>query len=106
MDMSKLTQKSPEALAEAQNQAISLGHQEVSGAHLLLVLLKQDGLVSRLFQKMDVPVDALTSAVEKGLAERPKVSGPGFEAGKIYISQSLSKALVSAEQQAKRMKDE
>ena len=62
MDMNKLTQKSQEALAEAQSQAISLGHQEVSGAHLLLVLLKQDGLVPRLFQKMDVPVDALTSA--------------------------------------------
>jgi len=107
MDMNKLTQKSQEALALAQNKSISLGHQEVSAEHLLVALLEQDaGLVPRLFEKMDVPVEAVRGALEKELQRRPKVSGPGFEAGKIYISQPLSQALVAAEQEAKRLNDE
>ena len=55
---------------------------------------------------MDVPVEAVRGALKKELQRRPKVSGPGFEAGKIYISQSLSQALVAAEQEASRLNDE
>ncbi|MHC4854404.1 MAG: Clp protease N-terminal domain-containing protein, partial [Planctomycetota bacterium] len=107
MDMNRLTQRSQEALAQAQSKAIALGHQEVSGEHLLAALLEQDdGLVPRLFEKMDVPVEAVRGALENELHKRPKVSGPGFEAGKIYISQPLSRALVTAEQEAKRLNDE
>ncbi len=107
MDTNKLTQKSQEALATAQNDAISRGHQEVGPEHLLLALLQQEGgLLPRLFQKMDVPVEAVQGALDKELQRRPKVSGPGFEAGKIYISQALSRALVTAEQEAKRLQDE
>jgi ATP-dependent Clp protease ATP-binding subunit ClpB len=53
-----------------------------------------------------VPVEAVRGALENELHKRPKVSGPGFEAGKIYISQPLSRALVTAEQEAKRLNDE
>ncbi|MDD2854745.1 MAG: ATP-dependent chaperone ClpB, partial [Desulfuromonadaceae bacterium] len=35
-----------------------------------------------------------------------RVSGPGAEAGKIYVSQRLSRILVAAENEAKRLKDE
>ena len=106
MDMNKLTQKSQEALAEAQSKSIALGHQEVSAELLLLALLEQeDGLVPRLFEKMDVPTAALRDALDQELRKRPKVSGPGVEAGKIYISQPLSKALVAAEQEAKLLND-
>ncbi|CAD7774714.1 MAG: hypothetical protein KIIPBIDF_00606 [Candidatus Methanoperedenaceae archaeon GB50] len=36
MDISRFTQKTQEALAEAQNIAVSYGHQEVDNEHLLL----------------------------------------------------------------------
>ena len=36
MDISRFTQKTQEALAEAQNVAVRYGHQEVDGEHLLL----------------------------------------------------------------------
>ncbi len=106
MDMNKLTQKSQEALANAQSKAVVFGHQEVDGEHLMLALLEQsDGLVPGLIRRMDKSVDALEKALTAELQKRPKVSGPGFEAGKIYISAKLSKALVEAENQAKRMQD-
>ncbi|MBO8154098.1 ATP-dependent chaperone ClpB [Thermovirga sp.] len=107
MDMNRLTQKSQEALADAQKEAIQRGHREVDNEHLLLALLKQEnGLIPKLMTKMDVPVDALVAAVEKELARRPSVAGASVEAGKIYISNRLGAVLIAAEEKAKKLKDE
>ena len=107
MDLNRLTQKSQEALSEAQSRAVSMGHTETDGEHLLLALLEQaDGLVPRLLRKMDVPIEDLMGALKAELEKRPSVSGPGVEPGKIYISQRLSSLLVAAEKEARRLKDE
>ncbi len=107
MDFNKLTQKSQEAVTEAQNKAVSFGHVEVDGEHLLWALLDQpDGLVSRLLQRMDIRPEMVKKEVTAELDRIPRVSGPGAEAGKIYVSQRLSRILVAAEKEAKRLKDE
>ncbi len=107
MDLNRLTQKSQEALGEAQNKAVEFGHVEVDSLHLLLALLEQtEGLIPRLLRRMDVQVDALIHAVEQELHNRPHVSGPGAEPGKIFVSQQVSKLMVSAEREARRLKDE
>jgi len=49
MDMNRLTQKSQEALHDAQTKALRFGHTEIDVEHLLLALIEQpDGLVPRL----------------------------------------------------------
>jgi ATP-dependent Clp protease ATP-binding subunit ClpB len=49
MDLNKLTQKSQEALQEAQSTVTRHGHTEVDGEHLLAALLDQpEGLAPRL----------------------------------------------------------
>ena len=107
MDINKLTQKSQEALQEAQTKALRYGHTEMDGEHLLLSLLEQhDGLIPRIFAKMDVPLNEFKMEIERDLERRPKVSGPGMEAGKIYITNRLNKILINAEDEAKRLKDE
>jgi len=107
MDPNRLTQKSQEALANAQSLAVRLGHPEVDGEHLLAALLEQEGgLVPRLLAKMDAPLAALRADVERDLERRPRVSGGAGEAGKIYVTQRLQQALVAAEDEAKRLKDE
>lgn len=107
MDPNKLTQKSQEALQQAQNNALRYGHPEVDGEHLLLALLEQpEGLVPRVFNRMDVPVESLKAEVTNELEKRPSVSGPGAEAGKIYVTQRLNRLLLKAEEEAKRLKDE
>ena len=59
MDFNKLTQKSQQAVQRAQEVAVRYGHQELDGEHLLLALVDEpEGLVPRLFQKMDVAVDS------------------------------------------------
>ena len=107
MDINKFTTKSQEALQAAETKAIRFGHIEVDGEHLLLAMLEQpDGLASRLFQKMDVPVDRMRERLEDELNRKPRVSGPGVERGKIYITNRLNRLLSDAEEQAKRLKDE
>jgi len=107
MDFNRLTQKSQEAFAEAQNKAVTHGHVEVDGEHLLWALLmQQDGLVPKLLQRMDVKPEQLKKQIEEELNRRPSVSGPGAEPGKIYVSQRLSRILVAADNEAKRLKDE
>ena len=107
MDFNRLTQKSQEAFTEAQNKAIAYGHVEVDGEHLLWALLDQaDGLVSRLLQRMDIRPEIVRKEVEAELDRKARVSGPGTEPGKIFVSQRLSRILVAAEAEAKRLKDE
>jgi ATP-dependent Clp protease ATP-binding subunit ClpB len=70
-------------------------------------LLKQhNGLVPRLFEKMELPVEPFLAEVEKELDKRPKVSGPGIEPGKVYLTPKLGQLFVKAEEEAKRLKDE
>ena len=98
MDLNRFTQKSQEALAAAQARAVELGHQAVDVEHTLLALIEQEeGLVPRLLKRMDVPSDTLTQALRAELAKLPKVSGPGFEAGKVVLTPRLAKVLVEAE---------
>jgi ATP-dependent Clp protease ATP-binding subunit ClpB len=107
MDMSKLTQKSQEALQEAQSVAQRHGHTETDGEHLLLALLDQaDGLAPRLLEQAGADVDGLREAVEAEIARRPKVTGPGATPGQVYLTRRLAGLLDAAEREAKRLKDE
>jgi ATP-dependent Clp protease ATP-binding subunit ClpB len=107
MDTQKLTQKSQEALQAAQSKAVSLGHQQVDIPHLLFALVEPgDGLVGRLLQRMEVPTDSFLTALEGELGKLPRVSGPGFVADKIYLTQELAQVMTSAEKHAAKMRDE
>ncbi|MCW2653749.1 MAG: ATP-dependent chaperone ClpB [Mycobacterium sp.] len=107
MDINKLTQKSQEALQEAQSLATRLGHTEVDGEHLLMALIDQpEGLAPRLLAQLDVDVAGLRADLERELNRRPKVSGPGARPGQVQITQRLAKLLDAAEREARRLKDE
>jgi ATP-dependent Clp protease ATP-binding subunit ClpB len=78
MDFNTLTQKSQEAVQQAQTKALRYGHVEVDGEHLLLALLEQaDGLVPRLLARMEIPVAPLIQALEHELERRPRTSRDG-----------------------------
>ncbi len=107
MDLNRLTQKSQEAVAQAQAVATRLGHTEVDGEHLLLALLEQpDGLVPRLLPQLGTDVDALRADVQRDVERRPRVTGPGAAPGQVYLTQRLARLLDTAEREAGRLKDE
>ena len=105
--MNRLTQKSQEALQDAQTKALRFGHTEVDGEHLLLALLDQpDGLVPRLLTQAGGDADRLRAEIEADLSRRPKVTGPGAAPGQVFVTQRLSRLLDTAEREAHRLKDE
>ncbi|PLY10172.1 MAG: type VI secretion system ATPase TssH, partial [Desulfuromonas sp.] len=107
MNPEKLTLKSQQALEQAQQLSVGLGHQEVDGEHLLLALLEQEqGLVGNLCGKLGVEAPTLAREVRQELERRPSVSGPGAEVGKIYVTQRLQQLLLDAEKQASQLKDD
>jgi ATP-dependent Clp protease ATP-binding subunit ClpB len=107
VDLNRLTQKSQEALHDAQTKALRFGHTEVDGEHLLLALLDQpEGLVPRLLSQAGADVGRLHENLEAELARRPRVSGPGVQPGQIAVTQRLSRLLDTAEQEAQRLKDD
>ena len=88
MNPNKMTEKTQEAIQAAQNRALKLGHVEVDCEHLLAALLEQKGGLSpRLLEKIGVSIPAFSQSLEKELTKRPSVSGPGVEAGRIYVTQ-------------------
>ncbi|MGZ6848336.1 MAG: ATP-dependent chaperone ClpB [Blastococcus sp.] len=105
--MNRLTQKSQEALHDAQTKALRFGHPEVDGEHLLLALLDQpEGLTPRLLLRAGADPDRLRAEVEADLARRPRVAGPGASPGQVFVTQRLARLLDAAEREAKRLKDE
>jgi ATP-dependent Clp protease ATP-binding subunit ClpB len=107
MDPNRLTQKSQEALHDAQTKALRFGHTEVDSEHLLLALLDQaEGIVPPLLAQAGADPGRLHKALDAELERRPRVSGPGVAPGQIAVTQQLSRLLDDAEQEAGRLKDE
>src|SRR3954463_6837336 len=105
--MNKITQKSQEALHDAQTKALRYGHGEVDGEHLLLALLEDpQALVPRLLAQAGADPEQLSVAVAQELSRRPSVTGPGAAPGQVMVTQRLARLLDAAEQAATRLKDE
>ena len=73
MNMDKYTQKSQEAILDAQRLAQELNHQAIEPAHLLLALLRQeDGVVPALVTKVAGSPAALRDEMPAGAGEAPQ----------------------------------
>ncbi|MEL4860875.1 ATP-dependent chaperone ClpB [Pseudoflavonifractor phocaeensis] len=107
MNTQNYTQKTLEAVQAAQSLATEYGNQQIEQSHLLLALLTaENGLVPQLLASMGLTVPSFAAAVKAQVEKLPKVSGPGREMGKIYVSQGVDRALNTAEETARQMKDE
>ena len=107
MTPQNFTQKSLEAVQTAQSIATTYGSQQVEQCHLLLALLEaENGLVPQLITGMGLTLPSFHAAARALVERQPRVSGPGREPGKIYISQGVDQALNAAQETAKQMKDE
>ena len=107
MNAQKFTQKSLEAIQEAQNRAVENQNMQLEQEHLLAALLTQEqGLIPQLLLKMGVPVPQLEADAVRAAEGLPHVTGSGREAGTIYVSGDLERVLTAAERKADSMKDE
>lgn len=107
MDMNMLTQKSIEAVKNAEQIAIDHDHMEIQPEHLLLALLTQEnGVVSRLFERLGKNTYPIIEELKGDIDNMPSVTGPGREPGKVYISRDTDKVMNEAYKEAKKMEDQ
>ena len=105
MRFDKLTIKSQEMIQGAQALAGQLGHQQIDPEHLLKVMLKKAGGITRsILQKLGASSEGVLREVTDALDKKPKVSGAGT--GEVYISPISKKVLDRAFGEAAKMKDE
>jgi ATP-dependent Clp protease ATP-binding subunit ClpB len=98
MDFNKLTIKSQEAVAAAQELARRNGNPELYPEHLTLALMDQE-----LPRELVPDADELRTKAERALAERPKVAGSQQQP---QVSTRFSRLLDRAADEAKKMEDE
>jgi len=104
MKLDRFTQKSQEAILQAQSVAQDLNHQAIEPAHLLLSLLRQEeGVVPAIVSKVAGSVHGLREELEQDLQARPKIQGGNVEVG---LAPATAEALAAAERYAKGMRDD
>ncbi len=98
MDFNKLTLKSQEAVAAAQELARRLGNPELYPEHLLLALLDQE-----LPQQLVPDAAALRAQAEAALRAKPSIQGAQQQPN---VSSAFSRVLDRAADEAKRLEDD
>ena len=97
MNTQNYTQKTVEAIQNAQNIARENDNQSLVPEHLLYSLLDQDGgLIPSLFGKMGVDCNTVLGELDSYIATLPKVSG-----GEMYLSSETDRVIRTAEKTAK-----
>lgn len=104
MRLDKLTIKAQEALSEAMDAASQQGHPEINTLHLLDALIAQEkGAVSSILQRLGTPADRIRDEIRSRIANLPRVSGAGAQAG---LGRDAQLALDAGWKAAQTMRDE
>ena len=102
MDLNKFTQKSVQAIQDAQNTAIKLGNPEVTDVHLSYALLSDsDSIVAKTIQKIGADYKKIVSAFNQKIDSLPKNDSQSS----VYPSTAFQRILLKAEDEAKSMGD-
>ena len=106
MNAQKFTQKSLEAIQDAQTIATQNQNSQIEQEHLLLALLEQeDSLIKELLKKIGIS-ENFENELRGNIERFPKMTGGARKADSIYISQDVDLVLSASEKIADKMKDE
>jgi ATP-dependent Clp protease ATP-binding subunit ClpB len=107
MDTQKLTQKSIEAVKNAQSLARDNSNQQIEPEHVAYALLDDGGgLIPSIITDCGGDRNGMMSALKKAISLFPKVSGTGYSSDQIYVSPATDNAFNYAEKLAKENGDE
>ncbi len=102
MNLNKFTIKSQEAIQQAQQLAMSSGHQSIEPAHILKgVFAVDENVTPFLLKKVGANYQMLDQALDSMIQSFPKVDGGGQ-----YLSQSANQVLSKAQEKIKEFGDE
>ena len=101
MDANKFTQKSLQAVQNAQNTAVEYGNPELTVLHIAHALMERDGLIFRILKRTGADADGFASAVRDAVERLPRTSG----GSQPYATPAVSRLFSEAEKLAEGMKD-
>ncbi|MFV0558493.1 MAG: ATP-dependent chaperone ClpB [Enterococcus sp.] len=105
MDTEKLTSALQEALAQAQQIAVTRKHQAIDISHLWKIFLQPNQFGRNLYQELAVDLVAFEGEVDRDLDELVRVEGQNVAYGQ-SLSQNLFRLLNEAEQLKAQFQDE
>ncbi|MCA5012974.1 MULTISPECIES: ATP-dependent chaperone ClpB [unclassified Enterococcus] len=100
MNIEKMTTTLQEAIAEAQQIAVTRRHQEIDIAHLWKVFLQPNHFGRNFYTDAGVDVEAFEREVDKALDEYPSIQG-----GNIQYGQSMSQNLFNLLNEADKLRE-
>ena len=98
----QFTEQAWAAIVAAQQLAQASRHQQLETEHLLLALLRQNGLAGRILNRSGVDTTNFEASVDGHLQRLPSL---GSAPESVFLGRSLNKALDQAEQQRDRFGD-
>ncbi|MDX8389656.1 MAG: ATP-dependent chaperone ClpB [Mariprofundaceae bacterium] len=106
MNPEKMTRSIRESMANAQDLAIRMQHQEISDLHLFSALLNQkNGLARRLIEQGEVDPNRIETEVSEALKKIAAVTGSGAMDTSVYMSPRLNRLLILVEAEATALND-
>lgn len=103
MNFDNMTFKMQDAFQEANTLAQKNDHGEITTAHFLIAMLKQeDGIIPPLVERIGVQVETLLTECNEILKKLPKVQG----LVQVGLSSYCQKALIKAEQEMEALQDQ
>jgi ATP-dependent Clp protease ATP-binding subunit ClpB len=107
MNLDRFTNKAREAVSNCRSLLTRYGHSQVTPEHVLLAVIEQeDGVGSKILERLDVKPERVKEELERYLEQQPKGSMVSTAKDEIHVSTKLMQVLEVAEKEAARLKDE
>src|SRR5699024_8537143 len=105
MNIEKMTTTLQEAIAEAQQIAVTRHHQEIDILHLWKIFLQANHFGRNFYTDAGLNVEAFEAEVDRLLDEYPTIEGSNVQYGQ-SMSQNLYRLLQEADQLRQSFEDE
>jgi ATP-dependent Clp protease ATP-binding subunit ClpB len=107
MNLERFTNKAQEAITNTRTLLSRFGHTQVTPEHLLLSLVEQeDGLASKILERLQVKSSTVEEALQRYLQAQPKGSAVSTGKDELHVSTKLMAIFESAGKEAERLKDQ
>ncbi len=107
MDFNRLTERSRDAIREAQSIASRAQQQGVDVEHLMSALLApSDGVARPVLEAAGANIANLQDALQKEIDRLPKVTGAAATPDQVFVTPRLNTLFANAEKEAEKLTDE
>ena len=107
MNLDKFTNKAQEAITASRALLTKYGHSQVTPEHVMLACLQQeDGIGSKIIEKLDVKPNTIIHELIEYLERQPKGNSMNTSKDEIHVSNKLMQIFDDAQKEAEKLKDE